>query len=306
MKISIVGAGTVGVTLAYTLLPKSGVREVLLVGRNRGKAEAEAADLMHAQTFLEAPVVVRSGVLADVADSGIVVVCASAPHPKPFKDRRLLAISNAELMKSLLPEIARVAPDAKLIMVSNPVDSLTWLALQLTGFPPQRVIGTGTLVDSFRYRDLLSRDIGIHPGDLRVYILGEHGDSQFPAMSIAVAGAERIEDNEERRVLAERAKRSGMEVFEGKGNTCYAIAQATALIIRAILLDERATIPVTVRVDDYLGVRGLCLSLPAVIGSAGIVRVLHPDLSPEEQLAFRSCAKSVGETNDVIREGIGL
>ena len=235
MKISIVGAGTVGVTLAYTLLLQHRVREILLVGRNRAKVEAEAADLMHAQAFCETPMLIRAGGVEDVEGSEIVVVCASAPHPQPFNDRRSLTLANAELMRSLLPEIAKAAPQAKLIMVSNPVDSLTWLALELTGFPPQRVVGTGTLVDSFRYRDLLSKEIGIHPGDLRVYILGEHGESQFPAMSIAIAGGERIRDDPERRSLAQRAKQAGLEVFQGKGNTCYAIAQATALIIRAIL-----------------------------------------------------------------------
>jgi L-lactate dehydrogenase len=241
----------------------------------------------------------------DVEGSEIIVVCASAPHPQPFNDRRSLTLAHAELMRSLLPEIAKAAPQAKLIMVSNPVDSLTWLGLELTGFPPQRVVGTGTLVDSFRYRDLLSKEIGIHPGDLRVYILGEHGESQVPAMSIAMAGGERIRDDPERRRLAQRAKQAGLKVFQGKGNTCYAIAQATALIIRAIIQDERATIPVSVCVDDYLGVRGLCLSLPAVIGSCGVVRILHPELSLEEQAAFAASAESVAETNAMIRSGKG-
>ncbi len=300
MKVSIVGPGTVGMTLAYTLMLRRVAREIVLVGRNRTKAEGEALDLMHAQAFLQVPVTVRAGDLAAVEGSEVVVVCASVPVPEGIVDRNEMARGNAELMRVLLPEIARRAPDCKLVMVTNPVDPLTWLALELTGFPPERVMGTGTLVDSIRFRELLSEMLAIHPDDLRAYILGEHGDAQFPAMSVAQAGGERIDDTAERRELCERAKGFGIEVFRKKGNTSYAIGLATTYLLESMIQDERRTMPLSVRIDDYLGVSDVCLSLPVVVGKGGIARVIHPDLNEHEQAAFRKAAEVVRDVIDAV------
>jgi L-lactate dehydrogenase len=279
--------------LAYTLVLRGVAREVVLVGSDRGKAEGEALDLTHAQAFQQIPVKVRAGEIEDATGSEVVAVCASIPMPPGLLSRNVLAQGNAALMKDLLPRIARVAPQCKLVMVTNPVDVLTWQALELTGFPPERVMGTGTLVDSIRFRELLSEMLAIHPDDLRAYILGEHGDHQFPAMSVAQAGGERIEDTPERRALCERAKHFGVEVFRKKGNTCYAIGQSCAYIIESILLDEKRTVPLSVRVDGYLGVRDVCLSLPVVVGKAGVERILQPDLNAAEAGQFREAAQAV-------------
>jgi len=243
MKVTIIGPGTVGMVLAYTLMLRRTAREIVLVGRNRMKAEGEALDLTHAQAFLQAPVKISAGEIADAIDSEVVVMCASVAAPEGIMDRNEMAKGNADLMRELLPEVARVAPNCKLVMVTNPVDPMTWLALQLTGFPRERVIGTGTLVDSIRFRELLSEMLAIHPDDLRAYILGEHGECQFPAMSVAQAGGEKIDDTPERRALCERAKGFGIEVFRKKGNTCYAIGLATAYLVESILLNERRTLP---------------------------------------------------------------
>ncbi|MCW1886523.1 hypothetical protein OKA04_17425 [Luteolibacter flavescens] len=293
MKVTIVGPGKVGMVLAYTLVLRGVAREVVLVGSNRDKAEGEAIDLMHAQAFQQVPVKVRAGDIDDAADSEVVAVCASVPMLPGFFDRNVLAHDNAELMKKMLPRIAEVAPQCKLVLVTNPVDVITWQALQLTGFPRERVMGTGTLVDSIRFRELLSAMIEIHPDDLRAYILGEHGEHQFPAMSVAQAGGEKIDDSPERRALCERAKHLGIEVFRKKGNTCYAIGQSAAYIIEAILLDEKRTVPLSVLVDGYLGVKDVCLSLPVVVGKRGIERFLQPDLNEVEAEQFREAAKAV-------------
>ena len=293
MKISIVGPGTVGMVLAYTLMLKRIAREIVLVGRNREKAEGEAADLMHAQAFLQMPVEVRAGRLEDAAGSEVIVICASEPMPADMRDRNVLAQGNARLMREILPTIAQAAPEAKLLFVTNPVDAITWLALELTSFPKERVMGTGTLVDSIRFRELLSQEIDIHPDDLRAYILGEHGEHQFVAMSVAQAGGERIDDSPGRRALCEKAKYLGIEVFRKKGNTCYAIGQAAAYIVEAIIMDERRTIPLSVRIEGYLGVRDVCLSIPVVIGAGGIERYLQPDLSEDEARQFREAAAAV-------------
>ncbi|MDB6071795.1 MAG: Lactate dehydrogenase [Verrucomicrobiales bacterium] len=293
MKVSIVGPGKVGMVLAYTLMMKGVAREIVLIGSNRGKAEGEALDLMHAQAFLQIPVTVRAGDLADTAGSTVVAVCASVPTPPGMTDRNVIAEGNADLLRRLLPEIARAAPDTTLVMVTNPVDAMTWLALKLTGFSPARVLGTGTLLDSIRFRELLSRLIKIHPDDLRAYVLGEHGDHQFAAMSVASAGGEKIEDSPERRALCETAKNLGIEVHRLKGNTCYAIGLSAAYIIEAILLDEKRTIPVSVRIDGFVGVENVCLSVPVVVGAAGVELYLHPDLNAEETAQFQAAAAAV-------------
>lgn len=293
MKVTIVGPGKVGMVLAYTLVLRGIAREVLLVGADREKAEGEALDLTHAQAFQQVPVKVRAGGIEDAGGSKVVAICASVPTPAGLISRNALARGNAELMETLLPRLAEVAPDCILLMVSNPVDVLTWQALELTGFPRERVVGTGTLVDSIRFRELLSEMLAIHPDDLRAYILGEHGEHQFPAMSVAQAGGERIEDTPERRALCDQAKIAGIEVFRKKGNTCYAIGQAAAYIIESILLDEKRTVPLSVKVDGFLGVEGVCLSMPVVVGERGVERFLHPDLSPVEVEQFRAAAEAV-------------
>ena len=281
--------------LAYTLTLRQLAEEIVLVGRDRTKAEGEALDLSHAQAFLQAPATIRAGELEDVAASDIVVVCASIPVPEGITDRNAMAEANAHLMREILPPLAEIAPHCMLLMVSNPVDPLTSLALELTGFPPQRVFGTGTLVDSIRFRELLSKMVGIHPDDIRAYILGEHGDHQFPAMSVAQAGGERIEDSAVHRELSARAKGFGIEVFRKKGNTCYAIGLAAAHVVEAILRDERRTLPLSVRIDGFLGVDDVCMSLPVVVGRTGIVRLIHPNLNQEEEVAFLKAAEVVRE-----------
>lgn len=287
--------------LAYTLLLRGTARELVLVGSNRMKAEGEAQDLTHAQAFLQVPVKIRAGGMEATAGSDVVAICASVPMPGDILTRNALAEGNARLMMEVVPKVAAYSPGCILLMVTNPVDALTWQALELSGFPPERVIGTGTLVDSIRFRELLSGELGIHPDDLRAYVLGEHGEHQFPAMSVAQAGGERIEDTEARRAFCEAAARSGMEVFRKKRNTCYAIGQAASYVIESIAYDERRTVPLSVRIDDYLGVNGVCLSLPVVVGKKGIERVLHPALDEREQAAFRKAGVAVAETIELVK-----
>lgn len=300
MKVAIVGPGRVGMTIAYTLILRGTVREIVLIGNDRRKAEGEALDLTHSQAFTRVPVRIRAGGLEDAADSEVIAVCASIPMTPEITDRNELAQGNALLMASLLPTLARVAPLAKLVMVANPVDVMTWLALEYTGFPPERVVGTGTLVDSMRFRELLSAQLSIHPDDLRAYILGEHGPHQFPAMSVAQAGGEIIDDTPERRGLCDVAKNAGVEVYQKKGSTSYAIGQASAYVIESIILDQKRTIPLSVKIDGYLGVHGVCLSMPVVIGRNGVERRLQPPLNESECRQFKLAAERVREVIDSV------
>ncbi len=286
MKVSIIGLGHVGSAIAFVLSLKSIIKELVLVGRTPESVMGDVLDLRHGQLFVDAPSKISAGNLNDTADSDVLVVCASVPMDANMQDRQVLGPANVKLMASLLPQLAHYSPQAKLVMVTNPVDILVYFAIEFTGFAPQRVLGTGTLVDSARFRQLLAEDVQIHTEDIRAYILGEHGQTQFPAMSVATAGGEAIDDTPQRRELFKRASQAGFEVLRRKGHTNYAIALAAVDIIHNIITDTKHTMPVSLKSDGFLGVSDVCLSLPAVIGKNGIERILHPKLNTEEQAAF--------------------
>lgn len=298
MKISLVGAGRVGSTLAFQLVMRGLASELVLHSRDLQRAEGDALDLDHAQAMLPTQAEIHAGDLAATRQSDILIFCASTPASETLDSRLSLAQPNTRLCEELLPPLAAASPGAILIMVSNPVDVLTWHALRVTGMPATRVIGTGTLLDSIRFRRALSRSRGIHPDDLRAYIFGEHGESQFPAMSMAMAGAEPIDDTPELRATFTEMSRAGIEIFHRKGHTNYGIAAATATIVESIVLDEKRTMPVSVRIDGFCGVRDVCLSVPVVIGRAGVLRVLHPSLNQAEEEAFRRSAATVRDAID--------
>jgi L-lactate dehydrogenase len=293
MKISVVGVGKVGSTLAFALSQRDFVQELVLVGRRREVTQGDALDLRHAQSFVEVPTRIIAGAVEDTVGSDIITVCASAPTPPTMADRATLGPANVKLMRELLPPLAKLSPAAIIVMVSNPVDVLTYYAIQFTGFPAKRVLGSGTLIDSARLRHELSLEVGIHSNDLRAYILGEHGASQFAAMSCATAGGEAIDDTPKRRELIAHAVLAGLEIFNYKGYTNYGIALSVASIVEAIALDTKHTLPVSVAVDGFLGVTDVCLSLPAVVGRGGVERILHPRLNEAETQAFRASAKAV-------------
>ncbi len=293
MKVSIIGLGKVGSCLAFVLSLRSIIHELVLVGRTPDAVLGDVLDLRHGQLFVEAPTQIRAGNIADTEGSDILVICASVAMPADMQDRQELGPANVALMASLLPELAARSPSAKLLMVSNPVDILVHYAIQFTGFAAHRVMGTGTLVDSARFRQLLAEDIHIHMEDIRAYILGEHGATQFPAMSCATAGGELITDTPERQALFRVASQAGFEVLKRKGHTNYAIALAAADIIQNIATDTKHTMPISLQVDGYLGVQDVCLSLPAVVGKNGIERILHPQLNMQEQADFLHSANTL-------------
>lgn len=302
MKVSIIGVGKVGSSLAFVLSTRNFVQELVLVGRSPESVMGDVLDLRHGQLFVECPTRIVAGTLADTAGSDVIAICASAPMPSNMADRLSLAPANVALMQGLLPELACLSPDSKIVIASNPVDVLVHFALEFTGFEPRQVIGTGTLLDSARFRQLLGEELQIHMDDIRANILGEHGDSQFPAMSCANAGGEPIDATPARYALAQQAARAGFEVFNRKGFTNYAIALAAADIIQVIALDTRHTMPVSLKVDGFLGVDDVCLSLPAVVGKRGIERILHPQLNEQEQEAFLHSASVVRKVIESVRE----
>ncbi|GAB5405748.1 MAG: hypothetical protein Aurels2KO_39790 [Aureliella sp.] len=208
-------------------------------------------------------------------------------------DRTTLAEGNVELFRHWVPLLAQASPNAVFIVVTNPVDVMTYVTWKLSGFPSSRVLGTGTLIDSARFRSYLSDHLQIHPDDIRAYVLGEHGESQFPALSVAATGGRTLDADPMIETLFCRTRDAGIEVYEHKGYTNYGIAMATALVIESVLRDSRRTLPVSTLINGLHGVDDLCLSLPAVVGGTGVLRTLTPRLSPEESKLFKQSADSV-------------
>lgn len=283
------GVGRVGAATAFALVLKGLAERLVLVGQDERVTLGEAYDLSHAGAFVRA-MDVLAGDIDDTAGADIVIVAASAPY-RGAPDRLSLAGANAAVFRQIIPPIARASPNAVLIVVTNPVDVMTYVAWRLSGFPPGRVLGTGTLIDTGRFRMLLSAWSGIHTHDLRAYILGEHGDSQFPAMSVASFGGVRVDEND-RQVLdmAEQARTAGHRVIEQKGYTNFAIATATAMIVEAIAANSRVVLPVSTLMDGVLGLRDVCLSMPCVVGRGGVHRVLPVDLNGHEAELLRRSA----------------
>ena len=296
MKIGIIGTGRVGSLLAYTLVHRGIGDELVLYNRNRAVAAGEALDLEHALAFTQRRMAVSAGDVDAFADADVIALCASRPLPTGAADRRLLGPENVDLCGELLPQFARVAPQASLVILSNPVDVLTHFAVDHTGFPPERVLGCGTLVDSARFRAMLSREVGINPFDLRAYVMGEHGPTQFPVMSSAQAGGERLEDTPARQAMFREVVNAGYAILKNKGYTSHAVAMAASLLIEAIAYDTRQTFPVSQRLDGYLGEKDVALSVPAVVGGSGVEKLLQPEMNDKERAAFCAAADAVRES----------
>lgn len=300
MKITIVGTGRVGSSIAFAAVMQPIASELLLVNRSKEKAEGDAMDLMHASALRNSNMRIRAGEIEDTTGSDIIVFTASAPYGPPHRKRWELAEDNMPIMQEWIPALAKASPEAIFVLVTNPVDTMTLATIKLSGFPWQRVIGTGTLLDSVRYRSLLSTEIGIHADDIRAYILGEHGDTQFAAQSLAMTGGERFYPSDTSLRMFNETVNMGYEVSKRKGHTNYGIAMATMTVLDSIVYDLRHTMPVSVMIDGYLGQSDLCLSLPCVIGRAGVTRILHPMLSDDEQTKFLHSAAAIREVNTKI------
>ncbi len=294
MRISIVGMGQVGSATAHALVTQGLAADLVLTSRNERKALGDAMDLEHAGAILPYVCNIRGGSVDLTAGSSLVVLAHSIPTEEP--GRKLLAEGNARLFRETLPRLVELSPDAVFLVLSNPVDALTWLTMHVTGLPASRVIGSGTIIDSARMRAALSHHFRIHPDDLRVYVMGEHGKNQFPAISLASAGGDRFDHPDEVRDLFVKGEASTWEVFGHKGYTNFAIAQAAVLIARTIMHNERRALPISTLINGYCGESEVCLSVPCIVGAGGVQRVLRPELSEDEAAAFRASAASVRET----------
>lgn len=299
-KVVIIGAGNVGSTFAYTLMQSGLAREIVLIDMDKDRAHGEAMDLNHG-LFFAPPVEIRAGDYDDCADAALIVITAGAKQI-PGESRLDLVQRNVAICKQIMAEITSRTSDAVIIMVTNPVDILTYVAQQVSGWPHGRILGSGTVLDSARFRYLLSAHCRVDPRNVHAYVIGEHGDSEVPVWSMThIAGVPMHQfcrhtcgrdcSTEERESIFEQVRDSAYHVIESKGATYYGVSMALERIVGAILRDESSVLTISLRPDEHYGLEDVCLSLPAVVSHTGAARLIHAELTDSEQQALRHSAK---------------
>ncbi len=303
-KVTIIGAGMVGSTIAHSLIMKEIAQEIAIIDINEKLVESQVMDLQHAVPFV-GNVDVHVGNYNDCVDSAVVVITCGVAQKKG-ETRLELVEKNAKIMKGIIPQIFEKNPDIVLVMVTNPVDILTKLAIDMFPDKKDQIMGTGTLLDSARFRHLIGQKMDINPRSIHAYILGEHGDSEFPVWSTAAIGnmklgtCNRLEDSDKNKVFKE-AKNAAYTIIEGKQSTYYAIGAGTAYLLHAILYDKKTVLPVSHLIEGIYQISDICLSMPAVVGRDGILGKICIQLSEEEQESLQKSAKILKETYSQIQ-----
>ena len=301
-KIAIVGAGHVGVTLAYACMIRGTGKTIALYGRNAQKVQAEVLDLQHGLQFVPMANVIGSDDVKVCQDADVLVMTVGG-LPEAGQTRLDLAGESVAICRDLLPPLLDVAPGAVVLIVTNPVDVITYAALKILGLPPNQVLGTGTVLDSSRLRSLIAQHCGVAVQSVHAYIAGEHGDSEIPLWTSATVGAVpvlRWDDPQlppltaaERDDIGRQVAQAGYQILRGKGYTNYAVALAAARIIEAVLYDEHQVLPVSSLLTGYHGISDVCLSVPSVVDRTGVLRVLPVPLSGDEHDGLRRSARAV-------------
>jgi L-lactate dehydrogenase len=304
MKIGIVGSGAVGATTAYALVMRGIGREIVLVDLNKKRAQAEADDLLHAVPFAQ-PMQVRAGDYVDLDDCKVVIVTAGIAQ-KPGETRLQLLEKNAAIFRDMIPAILTHAPETVLLIATNPVDIMTHLAARYAaafGVPSARVIGSGTTLDTARFRALLGRQLGVDAQHVHAYVLGEHGDSEvlawsavgiggIPLHEFCVEPGHQITDDVQREI-DDQVRNAAYRIIEGKGATFYGIGSAMARIVEVILRDQRALLTVCTPSADVAGVPDVTLALPNLLGGSGVISTCLLKLDDEEYNRLRASAQVV-------------
>jgi len=309
-KISIIGAGAIGATTAFAIQQKEIVREIVINDINQDKAMGEVLDLIHGSS-LNSPCNVTVGAIEDTKDSDIVIITAGVPQ-KPGETRLELVDKNYKIFKGFIPKIAELSPNAILLVVSNPVDILSYMAYKLSGFKKEKVIGSGTVLDTTRLRSLIGKYFGIDGRSVQGFVLGEHGDSEFVPWSSTTIGSIKISDfakqlnvewdSDTEKVIADDVKNAAYEVIRKKGATAFAVAAVLTRICEAFIKDEKTILSLSTLLENYNGVNNVYLSVPTIAGKNGIEKVLSIDLTKEEEEKFIASADLMKEYIDRIDE----
>lgn len=318
MKIGVIGCGQVGAASAYACVLRGVGTDIVMVDRNADLAVAQAEDILHATPFA-APVSVRAGHFADLAGAGIVMIAAgAAQNPQnPAETRLDLLRRNADIFTDMIPQILNAAPDAILLIASNPVDVMTHMVARIAakshGIPASRVIGSGTILDTARFRSLLGNYLGVSSHSIHAYVLGEHGDSEVLHWSGATVGnialssfAEQVGKpvtDDIRQAVDDGVRRAAYHIIKGKGATWFGIGAGMARLAQAIIRNENAVMTCSGPVDDIAPhLKGVTLSFPRIINAQGVVQTLRPALDTAEQTALIHSA----EVLTAATAGIGL
>lgn len=300
-KLTIIGAGAVGTSLAYAALIRESAREVALYDIDARRVEAEVLDLAHGTPFTGASHITGGADLDVVADSNVVVVTAGAKQ-KPGQTRRELAGVNVGIIRELMPKLVERAPNAVFVIVSNPCDVLAVAAQRFSGLPTSQVFASGTVLDSARLRRRLADRLEIAPSSVHAMIIGEHGDSEFALWSQARIGPVPLDHwdagdgpltRAELDSIAEEVMNAAYTVIAGKGATNYAIGLSGARIVEAVLRDEGAVLPVSSMLEGYHGISGVALSVPSVVDASGVRRVIEVPLADDERERLRASAGAI-------------
>lgn len=305
-KVGIVGCGFVGSSSAFALMQSGLFNEMVLIDAVPDKAEGEALDISHGVPFAS-PMKIYAGTYDDVKDAGVIVVTAGAAQ-KPGETRLDLVHKNVGIFRSIIPEIAKRGFDGILLIVANPVDILTYAALQMSGLPKERVIGSGTVLDSARLRSKLGEHLSVDSRSVHAFIVGEHGDSEFAAWSSANISGVPLSDfcemrghyhhEQSQENILESVKNSAYEIISKKHATYYGIAMSVKRICEAIVHDEKSILPVSVLMEGEYGLNDVCLSMPAIVGADGFEQHVPIPLSKEEQEELAKSAKALREVID--------
>lgn len=308
MKVGIVGAGMVGSAAGYALALKGTASEIVMVDRDPALATAQAQDIAHAVPFASATVVRAGGY--DALHNASVVILAAGVNQQPGETRLALLERNADVFRDVVGQVEAVAPDTILLIATNPVDVMTWIATELSSFPRERVIGSGTILDTARFRHLLGAHLGIAPHSVHAFVLGEHGDSEVLAWSTARAGTVSLRDfaaqigaaitDDVVARIDDGVRNAAYTIIEGKGATWFGIGAGLERIVRSILRNEQSIHSVSMVTRQVEGIRDVALSIPRVVGRTGVSAYLMPDIDKGERDGLRRSAEILKATQDAL------
>jgi L-lactate dehydrogenase len=298
-KVVLIGCGMVGMSYAYAMLNQNICDELVLIDINKKRARAEASDLAQGLPFAPSSMQIYTGTYDDCKDADVVVICAGAPQ-KDGETRRDLLKNNYEVFKAIVNPVVQSGFDGIFLVASNPVDVMTQVVYELSGFPSGRVIGSGTSLDSARLRYMMSDYFKINPRNVHAYVIGEHGDSEFVAWSNASISIKPLSDMDDKvledmRQIAIDVRDSAYEIIEAKGATYYAIGMVLTRLTRAILFDENSVFTVSSYLKGEYGERGIYVGVPSIVNRSGVRQILEMKLDSEEVELFH-------RTTSIIRE----
>ena len=306
LKCGIIGCGSVGSAAAYTLATHGLFSELVLIDMNHKRAHGEAMDISHGVSFSQ-PCRVKAGDYEDLKDAALVIIAAGV-NQKPGETRLDLLTRNAAVMRSIITEIKRVCPDTILLIVSNPVDLLTGIALRLSGFPAQRVIGSGTVLDTARLKFLLGQKLGVDGRNVHAFVIGEHGDSELAVWSSANISGIDLEDycaaqhiTHDFDDLFASVRHAAYEIIEGKGATYYGIAMSVLRIATCIVRGEHGVLPISCYAEGHYELGKVCIGLPCIVGRNGVERVLDIPLSEAEHKQLLGSAQTLQRALDELQ-----